>query len=544
MTITKKVLFLDSVLISFFVNRYAPTYNVYHSFYWTVAVLYGIQLACIFTWTVIVWPQYLSPLRHLPTAPGSEFILGNFRRIMRDPSGEPQRQWAEQVPNEGLIRYSFIFNEHRVLLTSTKALAEVLVHRNYDFIKPERLRSGLGRLLGIGILLAEGEEHKRQRRTLMPAFAFRHIKDLYPIFWKKSKELIEAMDVAIQKPDIPGEQPASTVEIGNWVSRATLDIIGVAGLGQDFGAIKDPGNELNQTYRSIFTTTRVARLMQILGNIIPVWFLRALPVKRNEELVNAVRLVKRTCYELVKNKKEKIEKGERIDVDILSVALESGGFSDDELVNQLMTFLAAGHETTASALQWATYLLCRHPNAQKRLREEIRGNLPSILDPDVKISATEIDHLPYLNAVCNESLRLYSPVPLTVREAAHDTTILGQPIPKGTSVVICAWAINCSQELWGEDAKEFNPDRWIGPGRANTGGADSNYSFLTFLHGPRSCIGKDFAKAEFAILLAALFGHYEMELADPNMKLDIQGGITAKPKKDGLFVKVKALESW
>ena len=83
----------------------------------------------------------------------------------------------------------------------------------------------------------------------------------------------------------------------------------------------------------------------------------------------------------------------------------------------------------------------------------------------------------------------------------------------------------------------------MGPGRTNTGGADSNYSFLTFLHGPRSCIGKDFAKAEFAILLAALFGHYEMELSDPNMKLEIQGGITARPK-GGLFVKVKALEGW
>ena len=444
-----------------------------------------------------------------------------------------------------------------MLITNPKGLAEVLVHRNYEFIKPERLRNGLGRVLGIGILLAEGEEHKvpsssfiysksllnysqRQRRTLLPAFAYRHIKNLYPVFWNKSRELIEALDVALQKPDIPTKQPSSEVEIGNWASRATLDIIGVAGLGRDFGAIEDPNNELNQTYRRVFTT---GRSMQILGNVLPVWILRALPVKRNEEIVSAIKLIKWTCYDLIKSKKEKREKGERTDIDILSVALESGGFSDDDLANQLMTFLAAGHETTASALQWATYLLCLHPDMQKRLREEIRGNLPSILDRDAKISSMEIDHLPYLSAVCNESLRLFSPVPITIREAAHDTTILGHPIPKGTSIVICPWAINCSQELWGEDAKDFNPNRWMGPGRANTGGADSNYSFLTFLHGPRSCIGKDFAKAELAILLAALFGHYEMELSDPNMKLEIQGGITARPK-GGLFVKVKALGGW
>ncbi|OCK98298.1 cytochrome P450 [Cenococcum geophilum 1.58] len=543
MAVQKKVLFLDSILISFFVTRYAATYNVYHSFYWAVAALYGLQLACLFTWTVIVWPKYFSPLRHLPAAPGGNFLVGNYRRILEEPSGAPQQRWAEEVPNEGLIRYAFLFNEDRVLITNPKGLAEVLVHRNYEFIKPGRLGNGLGRVLGIGILLAEGEEHKRQRRTLMPAFAYRHIKDLYPVFWNKSRELIEALDVTIQKLGIPTEQPYSVVEIGNWVSRATLDIIGIAGLGRDFGAIEDPDNELNQTYRRIFATDRIARSMQILGNVVPIWILRALPVKRNEELVSAIKLIKQTCYDLIKSKKEKFEKGERTDVDILSVALESGGFSDDDLVNQLMTFLAAGHETTASALQWATYLLCLHPDMQKRLREEIRGNLPSILDHDAKISSMEIDHLPYLNAVCNESLRLFSPVPITFREAAHDTTILGHPIPKGTCIVISPWAINCSQKLWGEDAKNFNPDRWMEPGRTNTGGADSNYSFLTFLHGPRSCIGKDFAKAEFAILLAALFGHYEMELSDPNMKLEIQGGITARPK-GGLFVKVKALEGW
>ena len=72
----------------------------------------------------------------------------------------PQQRWTEEVPNEGLIRYAFLFNEDRVLLTNPKGLAEVLVHRNYEFIKPARLGNGLGRVLGIGILLAEGEEHK------------------------------------------------------------------------------------------------------------------------------------------------------------------------------------------------------------------------------------------------------------------------------------------------------------------------------------------------------------------------------------------------
>ena len=91
-------------------------------------------------------------------------MLGHIKRIYHEPTGEPQRDWIDQVPNEGVIYYRWLFNESRVLVTNPKALGEVLVQRNYDFVKPERIRNGLGRLLGVGILIAEGEEHKGARR--------------------------------------------------------------------------------------------------------------------------------------------------------------------------------------------------------------------------------------------------------------------------------------------------------------------------------------------------------------------------------------------
>lgn len=377
----------------------------------------------------------------------------------------------------------------------------------------------------------------------MPAFAFRHIKDLYGVFWEKSAQMVAGIDQAIKTPSVLGEKPSNVVEFGNWSSRATLDIIGIAGLGRDFHALDDPDNELNQTYRTIFTSGRLARIMQVLGNFIPVKLLRLLPMKRNEELGNAIKLIKSTCWDLVRTTREKIEKGERTDYDILSVAIESGGFSDEDLVNQLMTFLAAGHETTASALMWAIHLLCTHPDVQKKLRAEVRESLPSVMDKDAKVTSTDIDHLSYLNAVINETMRIYPPVPLTMRVAACDTTILDHFVPKDTVIIICPWAINASEKLWGADAQEFNPDRWMGPGKANSGGASSNFDYVTFLHGPRSCIGKDFSKAEFACLLAAVAGHFEMELADPAAKVDIANGITAKPK-GGQKVKFTALEGW
>ena len=115
------------------------------------------------------------------------------------------------MPNNGLIRYLGLLNQERLLVTSPKALAEVLVTKNYDFKKPGMVRFSLGRLLGVGVLLAEGDEHKFQRKNLMPAFAFRHVKDLYPVFWMKARESIEAMtrQVIADAATASGEEPSS-----------------------------------------------------------------------------------------------------------------------------------------------------------------------------------------------------------------------------------------------------------------------------------------------------------------------------------------------
>lgn len=454
-------------------------------------------------------------------------------------------------------------NQERILLTSSKALAEVLVTRNYDFPKPEQMRYSIGRILGVGVLLAEGDEHKMQRKHLMPAFAFRHVKDLYSVFWGKSRECVQAMtdsvlrdstkepqyqDSAAADNEKSGEKlPSGTavLEVGSWASRVTLDIIGVAGLGRDFGAIKDPDNELTQTYARIFRPSRQSQILALLAQVIPGWIVNLLPVKRNEDIGHAVKVIRATCRDLIQQKRVKIANKEPADVDILSVAIESGGFSDENLVDQLMTFLAAGHETTASAMTWAIYLLCTHPEAQARLRAEVRERLPSPADAAASVSSVDVDHMPYLNAVCSEVLRYYSPVPITLRVAGRDTTILGHKVPKGTRVMLTPWAVNKSQDMWGADALRFDPERWLGGG--GSGGASSNYAFLTFLHGPRGCIGSGFAKAEFACLLAAWVGRFEFALNDPEQaderKLDIRSGVTAHPRK-GLYVKAKVVEGW
>jgi cytochrome P450 len=386
-----------------------------------------------------------------------------------------------------------------------------------------------------------------QRKNLMPAFTYRHTKDLYPLFWSKSCEMVRAIarESRTEEQASPGDRNITVVvDIASWVSRATLDIIGLAGMGQDFNALQDPQNELIRAYEGIFEQNSQAKILGILGLFLPRWFLRALPLARNQKLSGGVRTIRRVSHELIQQKKRKMGQEKRTDIDILSVALESGAFTDENLVDQMMTFLAAGHDTTATSLIWAVYQLSQQPEVQARLRDEIRQGLPSIdATAGPAITPQDLDRLPFLHAVCNEVLRLYPPVRITLRVAAHDTSIQGQFVPAGTLIILAPIATNTDVTLWGADAGEFKPERWLAPGRANTGGAESNYAFLTFLHGPRSCIGKEFARAEFACLLAALVGRFEMELADKDRVIELVGGITTKPK-GGLPVRMRMLDGW
>lgn len=488
---------------------------------------------------LFIFPFVLDPLRHLPAAKGFLPIIGHSRILFSKPNGNGQLQIVKNTPNDGLILTRSLFHMNRLIATSPAALADILVHKSYDFQKPGWVRNFLRRFLGDGLLMTEGEEHKHHRKLIMPAFHFRHIKELYPVFWSKSMELCNAVRAGIQ------EDPSKAHEIGHYATQVTLDIIGLAGLGRDIGSLHNGEDELIATYEEILEPTTEKVIYFFLHIILPSWLIAALPWKINQRTnVNTGKL-KRICTDFVTAKKAtmKGEDSEESTRDILSIMIRTNDFSNENLVDQLLTFLAAGHETTSSAFTWATYLLSLHPDMQTRLRAEIHEFIP---DPAALSAAgfdvaSILESMPYLNGVCSEVLRLYPTVPLTTRVAVRDTTIGGQFIPKDTQVFIAPWATNRDPKLWGSDAEAFVPDRWIDKttGRATmNGGADSNFAFLTFLHGPRSCIGERFARAELRALLAAFVGSFAMEMADPTEKIIVGGTITVKPK-NGMNLRLK-----
>ncbi|KAF7719415.1 Cytochrome P450 monooxygenase [Penicillium ucsense] len=502
------------------------------------------SFSLLFTWKLYLWPIWFSPLRNLPEPPGGQLLSGHVKLVPNERSGMPLQEWINEVPNTGLIRYRMRFNKEVVFVTSPKGLSEVLVQKSYEFAKPAKLRLGLGRILGVGLIVAEGSQHKKQRKLLMPAFLHRHIKDLYPIFWDKSVALARVLSENISSSH---DEPAKVFDVADWLARATLDILGSAGLGEEFDTLHHPDNEICSAYRNVFEQKPPRGTLAMGAFFVREAFISLLGISRKDSISMATKTLTDVARRLIARKrsnrqvegsKDQHDQGR----DIISVMLASDSFTDPMLENHLLTFLAAGHETTATSMTWALYALCLYPNVQQRLRDEVRKALPQHLDQELAaepMKAELLDSLPYLHAVCNEVFRIYPPAGLTRRVAVQNTSILGQFIPAGTEIVISPRAVNVSKDLWGPDAATFNPDRWMKPSQANTGGGLTNFSFMTFLHGPRSCIGQGFARGEFASLLAALVGSFEMSLAqDPDIV--IETGLTSRPK-GGLLVQFRKI---
>lgn len=471
---------------------------------------------------LIIYPFFLSPFRHLPKPKGGWPIVGHGFNLFERPAGRSQLQFTTHTDNDGLILWHGFFHADRLLVTTPAAIADVLVHNSYDFEKPPWSRSFLRIFLGDGLLVSEGEEHKHQRKNITPAFHFRHIKDLYPFFWLKSTELSACVKRELE------ERPGSVIDIGHFSTQVAMDIIGLAGLGRDIGSLRNSDDALISLYEEILEPSYEKFVFFALFMLFPQRLVRALPWKVNETVTRTTKDLRRMCTEFLAEKKGRMKSESTESVDILSVMLRSNNFSDGNLVDQLLTFLAAGHETTSSAFTWATYLLATHPEKQDRLRAEIHEHIPdpkALLEPSFDVPGL-LESLPYTNAVCKETLRLYPTVPVSARYAIRDTRILGQHVPSGTQVMVVPWATNRDPKLWGPNAGDFCPERWLD---SPSGGADSNYAFLTFFHGPRSCIGQNFARAELRALVVAFVGDFEMRMADPNEKILVGGTITSKP---------------
>ncbi|KAF9793193.1 cytochrome-450 hydroxylase [Thelephora terrestris] len=433
--------------------------------------------------------------------------------------------------------------DQRLLTFDPVALNHVT--RNYNiYEKPWQSRRFISGLIGHGLLSVEGAAHKRQRRAATPAFSIQNLRAFAPIVFERGFSLKNRWRDIIGN----GDGDEAVLDVYTWVSRATFDVIGEAGFDYKFNSIEDDTNELLRAYKEMFELAvsqnkdMVRQMLGIYFPIIDVLFpdLAAKTVKRCHKVI------RRVAGTLVQEKKKKILDAVRsgkhcADKDLLALMLKSNlstdtppdqRLSDDEILNNVNTFMFAGSDTSSLALAWALWLLANNPEVQDRLREEVstipcQESFEDLSVDEIDSLYDSISELPYLDKIIKESLRLVPPIHSSLRVAGQDDVIpTSQPykiqkpgedpimvtspirVAKGTMVFVPLEGFNLDKSVWGPDAWEFKPDRWDDLPDAVNAQPGMYSHMMTFSAGPRSCIGMKFSVNEIKIILHILITNF------------------------------------
>lgn len=413
--------------------------------------------------------------------------------------------WGQRAYEEDVIKGRFFFR-NSFILNQPDAIRHVLLSNYENYSRtPAGIRM-LRPVLGDGLLIAEGHSWTFQRRTLAPAFTPRATANLVP-------HMTAVLDETIAKLDT---QTGSPVDLREIMQRMTLEIAGrtMFSFGMDrHGA----------TLRN-FIMEYAARLGRpyFLDMVLPVsWpspmdLARARFRKRWTEFVAMLIAERRNM-----GKKDGAPPRDLFDLMDEARDPETGkGFSDEQLVDEVATMILAGHETTATALFWALYLLALDPDTQEEVASETSGEH---LD-----SMTDIDRQKFTRAVIDETMRLYPPAFLVARAAREKDNAAGVEIGKGDIIMIAPWLLHRHEKLW-DQPNAFIPKRFM------SSEPPDRFAYLPFGAGPRVCIGAPFAQAEAVLALARLIGAFRVELADTTDPVIPLGVVTTQPDHSPLF---------
>ncbi|KAJ7629036.1 cytochrome P450 [Roridomyces roridus] len=494
-------------------------------------VLYAVLYAAY-----LVYRELASPLRPMRGPRNPSLLFGNLKEISSDLSAISD--WRAQFGPT--FQFRGFFSMSHICTTDLKALTHIVTDDG-TYRKPAFVRDMSRRMLGKGLLFAQLDDHKRQRRAMNPAFGAQQIRVLTDVFFDKAIQLREIWAIQVSQAQENGTE--CQIEVFDWLRRVTLDVIGQAGFDYQFNALtpQEEPSELSTVFTKLLHSPHAQRYMNFrrVQSLIPIFKLvpvpggRMLRRARNAMAAIGAQIVARSKARLLADNSEKTLSGRR---DLVSVLLKSNvsasvpgnqRLSESEVIAQIPTFLFAGHETTSSALAWALQALSLNPTVQTKLRAElfkISTEAPTMND---------LNALPYLENVVRETMRLHTPVVFNTRVAMRDDMLplstpyvdrFGKkydslPIPKGQMFYIPILGVNTDEQIWGTDALEFRPERWdrLPEGVSDIPGVWANQ--LTFFGGTHNCIGFRFALAEIKVILFTLLRAFEFKPAVPKEEI-------------------------
>ncbi|MFJ7996717.1 cytochrome P450 [Streptomyces sp. NPDC096310] len=407
------------------------------------------------------------------------------------------------------------------LVFSAEGAREVLATQAANFRKDNVMYEVIRESFGNGLLTSQDDEYRRQRRLIQPLFTRRRVDGYADAACAQAEALAERWRGAPDRTvDLTEEMPA-------FALRTLCRIL--------FGADSDNAVQVVSRCLPVLLDYTLER-----GNT-PLTLPRHWPTPRNRRAAAAQRGLYELCDEIIAGRRTGPEEGAGGGTgdDLLGLLTGASGASGAsggsgvsgengesgealdlaEIRDQILIFLVAGHETTATGLAMALYLLARHPEAQARAREEVDRVLAGR-----RPGAADLDVLPYLTMVLKEAMRIQSPVPFISRRAVADAVIDGHRIPAGADVMVCGAVIQHDPTHW-PDPERFDPERFTPDREASR----PRYAWFPFGGGNRACIGQHFSMLESVLCLAVLLQRYELRPAGPEIPL----GNTVTLKENG-----------
>jgi cytochrome P450 len=432
-----------------------------------------------------------------PPGPKPHLLIGNMPLAAREPL-EVFSRWAMEYGDIFYYRAGWI---HVYFLNHPDLIEYVLV-RNPENFRKDRVVQNSRWFLGRGLLTNEGESWKKQRRLSQPAFHKERIASYAETMTSSAEQMVVNW------------QSGDRLDAHQEMMRVTLRIVVQALFGAEAVQTEKISRSLNVIMRN------VSGVRMILPPL-----LRYLPLPGMMELRRAVDQLDGVVFDIIGQRRRKRQDSGDLLSMLLATQDEDGrGMNDTQLRDEVMTFLLAGHETTALALTWSWYLLSGHSEAEQRLHEELdrvlAGRVPIISD---------LPSLNYTEAVVKEALRLFPPAWTQARTAIHDFDLGGYRIPAGSDVVMSQWIMHRDERFF-SDPDRFNPDRW------NTNRSQNlpRFAYFPFGGGPRQCIGASFAMMEAILLLATIARRFRLRMLDGSHITPVPS-LTLRPRQSILM---------
>ncbi len=437
-----------------------------------------------------------------PPAPRPREQAMGVIALVRALASNPLEAWTEAHFNEPVVMGGLPFGRVAVV-NEPQSIRRVLLDNWQNYRKDWLQRRILSAGLTGGLLTAEDVQWRTQRRALAPLFARRTVMGFAATMRAAAEQLVARLDARV------GE----VVDVAVEVTRTTLDVLERTIFSDGFGGDREV---MREGMKSYFEAAGRIDLCDILG--LPQVMPRRVRLKTEMQFFQ-------TAIDSVIARRERLlaDGGQAVPNDILTLLLrardpETGArLSEAEVRANVLTFIAAGHETTANCLTWSLYLLSQSPQWCERLAAEA----DRALDGDPEGLA---DRLLETRAVIEESNRLYPPLAAISRAACGPDTLAGVPIKRGTLVVVAPYVLHRHRALW-SDPDGFDPARFLGPARD---GID-RFAYLPFGAGPRICVGAQFALQEAAIVLATLMRQFRPALTPGHPVWPVQK-VTLRPQ--------------